>query len=1040
MGVRAAVMVVVSVVMATGVAAAPQDGITLTTGYQGVTVAISDQLDQNQCAQYIDSIKAMITAASSLLFTATGGKVFFGDVVIVVPQQWACQGNPSQPTQLVYMWDSAHLRVGPSHYLFGGNPWTQQPGGCGEPGDWIYVPENFLLDNTNVGNPGNVLVHEWAKFRWGVFEEYGHLHDAIFPQVYLDDTNTITPTYCTDNQLEGAMSCSGDTEADCQFIPELIQNTSVTSSLLAAPFLDSVINFCDAATHNAAAPTKHNLLCDQSSVMDVIAWHTDMSGNSPISLASTNFTVVSAEQDWPRTVFLLEYTTLMASDVNGEPVVGRWEQLRDNVRQFILQEAAAESYVGVVMFGSKIEASLLLPLISKTNREHLASLIYESSPYEGSKVLGTAIQRGVQVLGPQGGTLVLLTQNLQEYALLPNENLVEAADNNPVWPILYPSNPSVPTQIYEQLAGISPDTSILTIQNDLITTGDYTYQSVGGSAGLHGSLLTAAGSPAVRVVSGNCQASSCTIPLQVNDNTAYISPAYVKVFKYQTDLAMISVTDPTGREINPADERNSAILYPISTLQNGGYQVSMRNSAKSMTVIAELWATPTPAPFDLEVSAWSPKGLHNLPYSKGSAPRLLATVTKNASSPVLFADVTAMVANKNTPGTPVNITLNDSGTGADVTGQDGIYSGYLVGFQPKDDVSITLTVTDNNGQAKMVDTSLRAAPTISGDVACCGSQLNVSSLQLITIGSFTFSSSAVSGRFTGVPPVTLPPGRVTDLEASRSGRDVTLSFTAPGAQLDQGQAEWYAVHCQLGGVDLSPIGNFSGVLAGSTVQDQVTLPGCNKVYTLTVVAYYNGSYGSASNAVREMAACSSTNNLSPGAIAGITIGCILGVLLIVLLVYLGLNSDHLDDLWVWRMLTCRCCPCCKDTKDDDDLYSPPSRARRTDYIRGNTESARPVRSLADLYSRPNVEAKKEQRQTRPQDEDDGGFGERMKQDKMQMKSTEDAESLASSRSTLPINQVGLPVGGDNHAYDDGPYTIYRNAPPVPAQRRANTQV
>ena len=243
------------------------------------------------------------------------------------------------------------------------------------------------------------------------------------------------------------------------------------------------------------------------------------------------------------------------------------------------------------------------------------------------------------------------------------------------------------------------------------------------------------------------------------------------------------------------------------------------------------------------------------------------------------------------------------------------------------------------------------------------------------------------------------------------------------------------MNCQVGGADLALIGNFSGVTAGSVVQDQVTLPDCNKLYTLTVVAYYNGVYGSVSNAVREIVACSSGNDLSAGAIAGITIGCILGVLLIVLLVYLGLNRDHLDDLWVWWILTCRCCPCCKDTNDDDDLYSPPNPAR-TDYIRGN---AKPVRSLDDLYSKPNVGIKKEQRQTKPQDEDDGGFGDRMKQNKMQMKAIDDVESLASSHSTLPINQVGLPVGGDNHAYDDGPYTNYRAAPPVPA-RRANTQV
>lgn len=96
----------------------------------------------------------MVEAASQLMFSATEGKVFFGDVVIVVPENWSCQGQTGPANDMVYSWDSAHLRVGPSHYLFGDNPWTQQLGGCGEPGDWIYVPDNFLLNNSNVGSPG----------------------------------------------------------------------------------------------------------------------------------------------------------------------------------------------------------------------------------------------------------------------------------------------------------------------------------------------------------------------------------------------------------------------------------------------------------------------------------------------------------------------------------------------------------------------------------------------------------------------------------------------------------------------------------------------------------------------------------------------------------------------------------------------------------------------------------------------------------------------------------------------------------------------
>ena len=33
-----------------------------------------------------------------------------------------------------------------------------------------------------------VVVHEWAKLRWGVFEEFGYPGDAKFPMFYYQTT------------------------------------------------------------------------------------------------------------------------------------------------------------------------------------------------------------------------------------------------------------------------------------------------------------------------------------------------------------------------------------------------------------------------------------------------------------------------------------------------------------------------------------------------------------------------------------------------------------------------------------------------------------------------------------------------------------------------------------------------------------------------------------------------------------------------------------------------------------------------------------
>ena len=39
----------------------------------------------------------------------------------------------------------------------------------------------FLADPSLYGSPGKAVVHEWAKLRWGVFEEHGYPGDTRFP-------------------------------------------------------------------------------------------------------------------------------------------------------------------------------------------------------------------------------------------------------------------------------------------------------------------------------------------------------------------------------------------------------------------------------------------------------------------------------------------------------------------------------------------------------------------------------------------------------------------------------------------------------------------------------------------------------------------------------------------------------------------------------------------------------------------------------------------------------------------------------------------
>ena len=71
------------------------------------------------------------------------------------------------------------------------------------------VEDIFNLQNQN-DISGNLFAHEWAKLRYGVFEEYGFPGDANYPLFYADTEFTPSgyvtvdkPNFCTDQEIAG---------------------------------------------------------------------------------------------------------------------------------------------------------------------------------------------------------------------------------------------------------------------------------------------------------------------------------------------------------------------------------------------------------------------------------------------------------------------------------------------------------------------------------------------------------------------------------------------------------------------------------------------------------------------------------------------------------------------------------------------------------------------------------------------------------------------------------------------------------------------
>lgn len=236
--------------------------------------------------------------------------------------------------------------------------------------------------------------------------------------------------------------------------------------------------------------------------------------------------------------------------------------------------------------------------------------------------------------------------------------------------------------------------------------------------------------------------------------------------------------------------------------------------------------------------------------------------------------------------------------------------------------------------------------------------------------------------------------------------------------------------------------------AGILVSFTVPLPECDVLYHITVTAIGTQSQsqaGKASNEVREIQSCTEPPSTDPpgspppldgGAIAGIVIGVILFLIILAIIIYLVMNRDNLDDVWLWQMLTCRCLR----KRKNDDIYNPPaprSKSSGNDVIRNNnTSSSGPVRSIDDLYSKPDLTAKKKKKVD--EDDGDGGFGERKRRvnNAVPMNNFADSASTAStpqpyySRPDASINQVGLPPfsGEPNYGQPQDYGVAYDNNP------------
>ncbi|KAG7170038.1 Calcium-activated chloride channel regulator 1-like 7 [Homarus americanus] len=326
------------VVVVVGVVKASQVILT-NSGYMGIVVGISSEVDESDCQPVIDSVTEIIKKASEILYQNTHKQVFFGDVKILIPKFWTnCNENAVGAESESY--EESDIKIAKENVLYGDQPYTLQPGECGEPGLYIHLTPTYLTHPNIInlwGPPEKVLMAEWSKLRWGVFDEVGYPDDYLFPLEYTEDVETNTtnteklflPTVCTSGVPQGNFINKRTGESCVDVIPrdhncrfKMSKGQDLNASIFSSPKVDKdmIVGFCsDKSTgifHNSEAPTKQNTFCHGNSTWSIILRHPDFLNFGDLKAqkeyAEPNVTLVQ-EAD-ANFVLLLDYSESMITD------------------------------------------------------------------------------------------------------------------------------------------------------------------------------------------------------------------------------------------------------------------------------------------------------------------------------------------------------------------------------------------------------------------------------------------------------------------------------------------------------------------------------------------------------------------------------------------------------------------------------------------------------------------------------------------------------------------------------------------------------
>ena len=265
----------------------------LNNGYENILIVINNDVAEN--FEIIERIRSLFTEASSLLFNVTRKRAYFKEISILIPTTWKL--NYFNKKQILYSsWeknDNGDICIEKRDELLSSTPFViNYAGDCGESALHIHLSTDYLMkENKSLHQYGsfkNVLIRQWAQFRYGVFEE-GSLNSKDEGDFYYNSNGEIDANRCTSNRsgkLRDAFSHDGKCktflpnglpDSSCIFEDDVFENESGIQfgSLMYKSFLPQINTFCDDdpsnlnINHNSFASNFQNKICKGKSVWEV---------------------------------------------------------------------------------------------------------------------------------------------------------------------------------------------------------------------------------------------------------------------------------------------------------------------------------------------------------------------------------------------------------------------------------------------------------------------------------------------------------------------------------------------------------------------------------------------------------------------------------------------------------------------------------------------------------------------------------------------------------------------------------------------------